>query len=188
MNYNSHFRRIRLKHSHRMFPLELSQFPTHQQHITVSPIICLFIHLWFICLYGHLTPYRVSACVFIPFLPLAPPPSPTLTLSLHSMRVKPTKLCLPLPPLLRLSSPRCPSQPVPRWMTARWRRSWRSASGCRWRCRGYGKKTNRSGWDAQKQKGNLSAFSCCLVFSTPALYLSYTERVNVVSGLKGKKK
>lgn len=68
------------------------------------------------------------------------------SLSLHSMRVKATKLCLPLPPLLRLTTLCCPSRPAPRWMMARWRRSWKSASGCRWRCRGYGKKTCRSGW------------------------------------------
>lgn len=123
----------------------------------------MLIYSFMIYLYFHLTPYHVSACLFIPFLPLPllsphcpPPPS----LSLHSMRVKATKLCLPLPPLLRLSTPHCPSQPVPRWTTERWRRSWRSASGCRWRCRGYGKKTNRSGWDAQKRKrDNLSVFS-----------------------------
>ncbi|KAF3860219.1 hypothetical protein F7725_000474 [Dissostichus mawsoni] len=28
-------------------------------------------------------------------------------------------MCLPLPPLLRLSSPRCPSPPAPLWMTGR---------------------------------------------------------------------
>lgn len=31
-------------------------------------------------------------------------------------------------------------------MMARWRRSWRSVRGCRWRLRGYGKKTNKSEW------------------------------------------
>lgn len=81
---------------------------------------------------------------------LQPPPLPP---SLHSMRAKAPKLCLPLPPLLRPSTPHCPSPPAPRWTTLRWRRSWRSASSCRWRCRGYGKKTNRSGWDVPKQQG-----------------------------------
>lgn len=75
-------------------------------------------------------------------------PSPP---SLRSMRAKATKLCPSLPPLLRPSTRHCPSRPAPRWTTVRWRRSWRSASGCRWRCRGYGKKTNRSGWDSGRR-------------------------------------
>lgn len=48
-----------------------SQSPIHQQHTTVyHPLHVLFIHLWFICLYFHLTPCHVSACLFISFLPL----------------------------------------------------------------------------------------------------------------------
>lgn len=83
-------------------------------------------------------------------LHVSSPPPPPKPLSLHSMRVKAPKLCLP--PLLRPSTQHCPSPPAPRWMTPRWRRSWRSASSCRWRCRGYGKKTNRSGWDVPKHR------------------------------------
>lgn len=117
----------------------------------------LFIHDLFV--FSFHSPPLLSAHLFIPLLPLALPHPH----SLHSMRVKATKLCIPLPPLLRLSSPHCPSQPAPRWTTGRWRRSRRSASGCRWRCTGYGKKTNRWGWVAQKPRGNMFAFPFSLV-------------------------
>lgn len=79
---------------------------------------------------------------------IPPPTAPSC--SLHSMRVTASKLCLPLP-LLRLNTLPCPSQPAPRWTMERWRRSWMSAGSCRWRCRGYEKKTNRSGWDMLEQ-------------------------------------
>lgn len=106
-----------------------------------------------LCCSSHSLP---CVCMSLPpLLSLFSPPPPTpssLPPSLRSMRAKATKLCPPLPPLLRPSTRHCPSRPAPRWTTARWRRSWRSASGCRWRCRGYGKKTNRSGWDFSEQK------------------------------------
>lgn len=118
-------------------------FPFSRSHSQFHRIVCDVISSWII-LWFHLIPHLVSACLLTP-----PPHCP---LSLHSMRVKAPKLCLPLPPLLSLSTPHCPSPPAPRWTTPRWRRSWRSASSCRWRCRGYGKKTNRSGWDVPKQR------------------------------------
>lgn len=101
----------------------------------------MLINSFLVCLSCQLPPsLHISAC-----LHLLPPPPPS-SLSLHSMRVKPRILCLLLPPLLRPSTHHCPSPPAPRWTTERWRRSWRSASDCRWRCRGYGRRTNRSGW------------------------------------------
>lgn len=43
--------------------------------------------------------------------------------------------------------PRCQWSPwLPVWMTERWKRSWRSAKGCRRRFSGYERRTNRSGW------------------------------------------
>lgn len=125
-------------------------FPFSRSHGQSQRIRCDAISYFVIILWFHLIPHLVSACL----LPRNPP------LSLHSMRVKAPKLCLPLPPLLRLSTPRFPSPPAACWTTPRWRRSWRSASSCRWRCRGYGKKTNRSGWDVPKH--SLIATQCFL--------------------------
>lgn len=117
-------------------------FPFSRPHGQSQRIRC---DAFLFCSYFVISPHSPSCLCMSP--PLQPPP-----LSLHSMRVKAPKLCLPLPPLLRLSTPHFPSPPAPCWTTPRWRRSWRSASSCRWRCRGYGKKTNRSGWAVPKHR------------------------------------
>ena len=135
----------------------------------------MLIYSYMICLYFHLTLHHVSACLFISVLPPLARRPPPPSFSLHSMRVKATKLCLPLPPLLRLSTPCCPSQPVPRWMTERWRRSWRSASGCRWRCRGYGKKTNRSGWGAPNRSREFGSIFCQAFISLLQHFLYHAQ-------------
>lgn len=135
-----------------------SLFPFSWSHSRCQCIACDVISSWII-LWFHLIPHLVSACLLTP-----PPPSPPLCL--HSMRVKAPKLCLPLPPLLSLNTPHCPSPPAPRWTTLRWRRSWRSASICRWRCRGYGKKTNRSGWDVPKHRFIYAVHHSRFYFST----------------------
>lgn len=122
-----------------------SLFCIHQQDIDVYlPLHVLFISDWFVCIFISLP----AVSLHVSSSPPLPPHSVALPHPgfLHSMRLKASNLCLPLPPLLRLNTLCSPSRPAPRWMTERWRRSWKSASGCRWKCRGYEKKINRSGW------------------------------------------
>lgn len=119
------------------FHLPITILIYHKHFHTSSPLAALH----------RITHYQ--RCLFISFALSFPSAhlSRLSSLSLCSMSPKATTLCIPLPLLLRRSTPHCQWRPAPRWMTERGRRSWRSTSDCRQMCRDYGKRTNSSGWD-----------------------------------------